>query len=306
MKAAVYEKYGPPEVVEIKDVEKPIPRDNECLVEVHATTVSRGDSRMRSLDVPGNALTRILARLFLGIRGPRRKILGMQLAGEVEVVGKDVTLFKPGDQVFASTYSSGFGGHAEYKCIPEDTVIAIKPNNMSFEEAATVPTPGIGALNVLRRAKIQDGHKVLVYGASGSVGTFALQIAKAFEAQVTGVCSTKNLDWVKELGADEVIDYTKENFVDTGVRYDVVFDAQGILSSSDTKEALKENGVFLSITEQKPEKAEELVFLKDLIEDGKVKSVIDRTYPLEEIVEAYRYVDTGHKKGNVVITLDNH
>ncbi len=305
MKAAVYRRYGPPEVVEIVDVEKPIPKDNECLVKIHATTVSRGDSRMRSLDIPGNAFVRLMGRLFLGVRGPRRKILGMQLAGEVEVVGKDVTLFKPGDQVFASTYPSGFGGHAQYKCLPEDTVMAIMPNNMSFEEAATVPTPGIGALNVLRQANVHDGQKVLVYGASGSVGTFAFQIAKAFGAQVTGVCSTENLGWVKELGADEVIDYTKENFVDTGVRYDVVFDAQGILSSSNTKEALKENGVFLSITEQSHETTEELIVLRKLIEDGKVKSVIDRTYPLEEIVEAYRYVDTGHKKGNVVITLSH-
>jgi NADPH:quinone reductase-like Zn-dependent oxidoreductase len=303
MKAAVYKKYGPPEVVEIIDIEKPIPKDNECLVKIHATTVSRGDSRMRSLDVPGNALTRVLARLYLGIRGPKRKILGMQMAGEVETVGKDVILFKPGDQVFASTYPSGFGGHAEYICLPEDTVMAIKPANMTFEEAATIPTPGIGCLNVLRRGNIQNGQKVLVYGASGSVGTFAVQIAKSFGAEVTGVCSTTNLDWVKELGADHVIDYTKESFTEIGEAYDVVFDAVGKISSSDCEGALKDTGVFLSITKQSAETTEELVALRELIEEGKVKSIIDRTYPLEDIVEAYRYVDTGHKKGNVIITV---
>jgi NADPH:quinone reductase-like Zn-dependent oxidoreductase len=303
MKAAVYKKYGPPEVVEVVDVEKPIPKSNECLVKIHATTVSRGDSRMRSLDVPGNALTRLMARLYLGISGPRRKILGMQLAGEIESVGKDVTLFKPGDQIFASTYPTGFGGHAEYKCLPEDTVMAIKPSNMTFEEATTVPTPGIGALNVLRKANIQNGQKVLVNGASGSVGTFALQIAKSFGAETTGVCSTSNLDWVKELGADHVIDYSKVDFTKTGETYDVIFDAVHKLSASDSKRVLKENGVFLSIDKQSGETTGELVALKELVEAGKVKAVIDRTYPLEDIVEAYRYVDTGHKKGNVVITM---
>ena len=305
VKAAVYKKYGPPEVVEIRDVDKPIPKDNECLVKIHATTVSRGDSRMRSLDVPGNALTRVLARLFLGIQGPRRTVLGMQLAGEIEVIGKDVTLFKPGDQVFASTYPTGFGAHAEYKCLPEDTVMTIKPNNMTFEEAATVPTPGIGALNVLRRGNIQSGQKVLVYGASGSVGTFAVQIAKSFGAEVTGVCSTSNLDWVKDLGASHVIDYTKEDFTEIGEAFDVVFDAVGMISSSSCQGVLKENGIFLSITNQSSETTEELITLRELIESGKIKSVIDRTYPLEEIVEAYRYVDTGHKKGNVVVII-NH
>ena len=304
MKAAVYKKYGPPEVVEVVDVEKPIPKANECLIKIHATTVSRGDSRMRSLDVPGNALTRVLARLFLGIRGPRRKILGMQLAGEIESTGKDVTLFRPGDQIFASTYPTGFGGHAEYKCLPEDTVMAIKPANMTFEEATTVPTPGIGALNVLRKANIQNSQKVLVYGASGSVGTFALQIAKSFGAETTGVCSTSNLDWVKELGADHVIDYSKVDFTKTDETYDVIFDAVHKLSASDSKSVLKENGVFLSIDKQSGETTGELAALKELAEAGKVKAVIDRTYPLEDIVEAYRYVDTGHKKGNVVITLN--
>ena len=305
MKAAVYEKYGPPEVVEVREVDKPIPKDNECLVKIHATTVSRGDSRMRSFDVPGNILTRSLARLFLGIRGPKRKILGMQLAGEIEEVGKDVTLFKPGDQIIASSFPTGFGGHAEYISLPEDTVMAVKPSNMTFEEAATVPTPGMGAFNVLRTGNIKDGQRVLIYGASGSVGTYALLIAKSFGAQVTAVCSTSNLNWVRNLGADHIIDYTKEDFVGSGETYDVIFDAVVKLSESECKGALTEHGAFLSIAKQSSETTEELVALREIIEAGKVKAVIDRTYPLEDIVEAYRYVDTGHKKGNVVVSLTN-
>ncbi|MFX1415256.1 MAG: NAD(P)-dependent alcohol dehydrogenase [Promethearchaeota archaeon] len=303
MKAAVYRKYGPPEVVEVIEVEKPFPKDNECLVKVHATTVSRGDSRMRSLEIPGNAFVRFMARLFLGVRGPRRTILGMQLAGEVESVGRDVTLFKPGDQVFASCYPTGFGGHAEYKCLPEDTVIAAKPSNMSFEEAATMPIPGIGALNLLKRADIQPGQNVLVYGASGAVGTNAIQLSKYWGADVTGVCSESNFEMVESLGADRLIDYRKTDFAQTGETYDVVFDAVGKISLSSSQSALKANGVFLSITDQGKEETEELIELRKIIEEGKLKSVIDRTYTLEEIVEAHRYVDTGHKKGNVVIAI---
>ncbi|UCE09686.1 MAG: NAD(P)-dependent alcohol dehydrogenase [Candidatus Thorarchaeota archaeon] len=303
MKAAVYEEYGPPEVVHIKVIEKPVPKENEVLVKVIATTVSRGDSRMRGLDIPGNAFVRFIARIFLGFRKPKRPILGMQLAGDIEAIGKDVSRFKIGDPIFASTYGSGMGAHAEYKCLPEDEVMAIKPTNMSFEEAATVPTPGIGALSQLRKANIQPGHQVLIYGASGSVGTFAVQIAKTFNSIVTGVCSTTNLELVRSLGADRLIDRTKDSFTESGETYDVIFDAVGKISKSQCKGALKENGVFLSITGQSPEKTEELVYLKELIEAGKVRSVIDRTYPLDEIVEAYRYVDTGRKKGNVVIRL---
>jgi NADPH:quinone reductase-like Zn-dependent oxidoreductase len=303
MKAAVYEKFGPPEVVEIRDVPKPVPKDNEVLVRIYATTLSRGDSRMRSLDIPGGKIARVLARLFLGIRGPRRKILGMQLAGQVEAVGGTVTKFKVGDDVFASTYPTGFGSHAEYKCLPEDTVMAIKPANMSYQDAATFPIPGMGVLNVLKRANIQPGQKVLVYGASGAVGTYAIQLSKYWGTEVTAVCSEPNFELVESLGADNQIDYRTTDFSKTGETYDVVFDAVGKISSSSSKSALKENGVFLSIAGQGKEETAELIELKEIIEGGNLKPVIDRTYPLEEIVEAYRYVDTGRKKGNVVITL---
>jgi NADPH:quinone reductase-like Zn-dependent oxidoreductase len=303
MKAAVYEKFGPPEVVEIKDVPRPILRNNEVLVRIHATTLSRGDSRMRGLDIPGGAATRAIARLFLGIRGPRRKILGMQLAGEVEEVGKGVTRFKVGDNVFASTYPTGFGGHAEYKCLPEDTVMAIMPANVTYEEAATFPVPGMGALNVLKRANIQPGQSVLVYGASGAVGTNAVQLSKYWGAGVTGICSESNFEMVKSIGAENLIDYRTTDFTETGEKYNVIFDAVGKLSSSNCEGALKENGIFLCIESQSKENPEELIELKEIIEEGKLKAVIDRTYALEDIVEAYRYVDTGRKKGNVIITL---
>jgi NADPH:quinone reductase-like Zn-dependent oxidoreductase len=305
LKAAVYEKFGPPEVIEIRDVEEPKLKSDEVLVKVHASTVSRGDVRMRSLDVPGNIITRFLARLWLGPVKPKRPILGMQIAGEIESVGNNVSKFKAGDQIFASTYGSGFGGHAEYKCIAEDEVITLKPTNMTYEEAATVPTPGLGAYSLLKKANIKSGQKVLVYGASGSVGTFAVQIAKAFGAEVTGMCSSSNSDMVKSLGATKVIDYTKEDFTQSGTTYAVIFDAVHKIPISQRKQSLNENGLYLSISQEEREKVEDLVHLKELIEEGKVKSVIDRTYSLEEIVEAHRYVDTGHKKGNVVITL-NH
>ncbi len=310
MKAVVCTKYGPPEVLEFKEVDKPIPKNNEVLIRVYATTVHRGDSRMRSLNIPGPRWQLLLARIMLGIRKPKRAILGMELAGEIVKVGKDVTLFKKGDKVFASTMWSGFGGYAEYKCMAEDGVLAIKPTNMTFEEAAVIPSGGITTLGIVKMANIQSGHKVLIYGASGSVGTFAVQLAKSFGAVVTGVCSTSNLELVKSLGADKVIDYTQEDFTQSGETYDVIFDAVDMFSG-DFKKSLKKTGIYLNVDKSSDKiKTKDVIFLlkdlKELIEAGKLKAVIDRTYTLEQIVEAHRYVDKGHKKGNVVITVEHN
>lgn len=303
MRAAIYEKYGQPDVVQVRDILKPVPRDNEILVKVIASTVSAGDSRMRSLNIPGNFFVKFMARLFLGVRGPKKKILGMQVAGHVEAIGENVTKFKVGDEIFASTYESGFGGHAEFKCFPEDTIISLKPTNVSFDEAATFPVPALGAFSVLKKVNIQPGQKVLIYGASGAVGTNAVQLAKYWGAEVTGVCSESNFEMVYSLGADSLIDYKKTDFTQGEEKYDILFDAVLKVSHSVGKRALKDNGILLSIEDQTKERTTELVELRDIIQNGKLRSVIDRTYPLEEIVDAYRYVDTGHKKGNVVITM---
>lgn len=324
MKAVTYTKYGPPEVLELKEVKKPTPKDNEILVKVHATTVTAADVRMRSFKVPLSYW--LFARIALGFREPKIKILGGELAGEIESVGKHIKNFKRGDHVFAYPGHHG-GGYAQYVCLPEDSAIVIKPSNLNFEEAAAISFGGNTALHFLKQANIQNGQKVLIYGTSGSVGTFAVQLAKHFGAEVTGVCSTTNMDWVKSLGADNVIDYTKEDFSKNGEIYDVILDTVGKASLSGCMRSLKKEGTYLQVvaapvtsiqmkwigmTSSKTliggtaiPTTKNLIFLKELLEAGKIKPVIDRKYTMEQIVEAHKYVDKGHKKGNVVINIEN-
>ena len=323
MRAIVYKKFGPPDVLQLKEVEKPTPKENEILVKIKATTVTVADIRARSFTVP--PVFWLPARITLGFRQPKKEILGMELAGVVESVGKDVKRFKEGDQVFAASLV-GFGAYAEYKCLPEDGPVTIKPSTITYEEAAAIPIGARTALYFLRKANIQSGQKVLIYGASGSVGSYAVQIAKYFGAKVTGVCSTSNIEMVKSLGADKVIDYKAEDFSGTGETYDVIFEAVNKSSFSACMKSLKKDGTYINCTEplpdikmlwtqltsskklllgrNSPETSEALNFLKELVETGKLRVVIDRSYPFDEIVEAHLYVEQGHKKGNVVINVE--
>jgi NADPH:quinone reductase-like Zn-dependent oxidoreductase len=324
MKAAVYERYGPPDVVVLREVDKPAPKDNEVLIKIHATTVTSGDWRARSLNVPvGFGL---ISRLVFGVFKPRQPILGTELAGEIEAVGKDVRTFKVGDPVFAFS-GAGLGCHAEYKCMPEDGPVALKPSNLTYDEAAALSFGGTTALDFFRRGKLQSGERVLVNGASGGVGTAAVQLARHFGAEVTGVCSTANVELVRSLGAAHVIDYTKEDFTQNGQTYDVIVDTVGTAPFSRSKHSLKQGGRLLlvlgglpdmlqvpwvSLTSGKKviagpaaERPDDLRTLAELAQAGAFRPVIDRRYPFEQIAEAHRYVDTGRKRGNVVITLEH-
>jgi NADPH:quinone reductase-like Zn-dependent oxidoreductase len=319
MKAIICTKYGPPEVLQLKEVEKPIPKNNEVLIKIKATAVTASDCIIRGFKMPGKLgfpkkqIMELMMRLVVGIAKPRNPIIGLVLSGDIEAVGKDIKQFEKGDQVYGFTGYS-FGAYAEYKCMSEKEstrgCLTTKPSNMSHEEAAAISYGGILATHFMKSGNIQNGQKVLIYGASGAIGTTAVQLAKCYGAEVTGVCSSKNIELVKSLGADKVIDYTKKNSKSRLETYDFIFDAVGENKSSELKEqcrkALNHNGKYVSVDDENPKlHAEYLVQLKEFIEAGNVKAVIDRSYPLEQIAEAHGYVDKGHKKGNVVITLEH-
>ncbi|MBL4613384.1 MAG: NAD(P)-dependent alcohol dehydrogenase [Magnetovibrio sp.] len=322
MKAIVYARYGAPDVLELQEVAKPTPKDNEIVVKVKATTVTLVDCAFRQG-------TPFVARLYTGLLRPKKGVLGTELSGEVESVGGDVTRFKVGDQIFAAT--DGFDAHAEFICLPEDGAVEFKPSNLSFEESAAICNGALTALPFLRdQANLQRGQKILINGASGSIGTFAVQLAKYFGAHVTGVCSGANVELVKSLGADQVIDYSQDDFTRNTQAYDVIFDTVGKSSFSRCKGALIGKGIYLSTVmalgtmmqmvwtsmvggkrakfaatglRSASDQAKDLKFLKTLLEDGKIKPVIDKTYELADMAVAHLYVETGHKKGNVVITM---
>lgn len=304
MKAIVYEKYGSFEVLKPKTIDKPVPKKNEMLVKVHATTVSSGDIKLRKSDFPPQFW--LMGRLLYGLVNPNRNILGHEFSGTVEVIGEEVTRFKVGDQVFGTTTGLKFGSYAEYVCIPEkwnSGVVALKPNNLSHEEAAALPIGAMTALCLLKKAKTQKGNNVLIYGASGCVGTYAVQIAKIFGADVTGVCSTTNLELVKSIGANKVVDYTKEDITKNTETYDVVFDAVWKIKPSVAKTLLKKEGRYISVSMLTTETTDSLLWIKEMSEKGVLQPVIDRIYPLAQVSMAHEYVDKGHKKGNVIIKV---
>lgn len=307
MKAVICTKYGPPEVLHLEDLPKPTLKDFDVLIKVIATTVHIGDTKIRRFE-PGmgpvkDFFFKPIMRLMLGFKGPRNKVLGMEVSGDIVEVGKAVTLFKVGDPVFAST-EMNFGGYAEFCRLPEKAAIALKPTNLSYEEAASLSNGGVTALINMR--KVKKGQKVLIYGASGSVGTFAVQLAKYYGAEVTAVCTAANFEMVRSLGADKLIDYTQKDFTEDGEIYDVVFDAVGKIPAAKRKKSLVKAGIYLNVMAMKGNikiDVKDLVTLKEICEEGKLRPVIDRVYTMEQIVEAHRYVDLGHKKGNVIIIV---
>jgi NADPH:quinone reductase-like Zn-dependent oxidoreductase len=302
MRAVVCTRYGPPEVLQLRDVPKPTPRSSEVCIKIFATSVTASDCIVRAFNIPRRL--KLPMGAVLGFRRPRNPILGLVLAGEVESVGRDATKFKPGDQVYAFT-AFRFGAYAEYECLPETAIVALKPSNASHEEAAAIPYGGLLALHFLKQANVESRRRVLVYGASGAIGTSAVQLAKHFGADVTGVCSAANLELVRSLGADAVIDYTKDDFTRNGARYDLVFNAVGKRKAMlQADGSLTPGGRHITVDDNSPKmRAEDLAFLTELVESGRLRPVIDKSYPLEQIVEAHRYVDAGHKKGNVVVRV---
>ncbi len=303
MKAVICTKYGPPEVLQLKDIEKPIPRENEVCVKIYTTSVTASDCIIRGFKVPFKFW--IPMGLAIGFKKPRKSILGIVFAGEVESVGDDVKSFKKGDEVYGFD-RFGFGAYAEYKCIADKSLLVKKTKDISYEESAALPFGWLLALHFLKKGNIQSGQKVLIYGASGAVGTAAVQISNYYGAEVTGVCSTTNLELVKSLGANEVIDYTKEDFTHSAKRYDLIFNAVGKKKAKlNCKDSLTKNGKHITVDDGSPTfHMDDLLLLNKLIETKQIKAVIDRTYPLEQIVQAHRYVDKGHKKGNVIITVN--